>query len=154
MMIPGPTDPERRDCPEMPGVGSRVGRRTADYCAVVGTAARRDRTLPLDHRIRTTMLEVKVTALQKETEALRAELGARRSEVASLESELAELEETVARKDRELQRTIDRYEALLAKKDRAYRECITETGRVSDDSKSDSTRGLLPGLLDWLDTGD
>lgn len=96
---------------------------------------------------------VRVSALRAEADLLRAERGeleaqvdALEAEVASLESEVASLESELAAAHAETDRIRQRYEGIIAEKDRAYR-------READDEPDGplaSVRASVDAVVDRL----
>lgn len=86
--------------------------------------------------LRATRLEIEVAILERERDALRAR-------VDELEREVAARERDLERREQQFRQTKDNYEAIIAEKDRAYRELVDEY----ETTEATSPPGSLPSVF-------
>lgn len=111
-----------------------------------------DTRYPVGWETQVVSLTISVHLLERERDRLSEEIAGLEDEVRSLEDEIETLEETVERKDREIQGLVDRYEAIIAAKDRAYRTRVDGDTTRSERAKNDreATRSKRVDVIPWL----
>lgn len=100
----------------------------------------------LSDRIRIVTLEAEIALLERERATLNEQIAVLESEVEALEAEIATLEAATAGQAPDLQRVIDRYERIITKKDREYRERV----EMDESTHSSSGRSIVSTLKQLL----